>query len=330
MRLLKNKVVRGSLYPSVTIVENICPLHIGDEFVKELVLSRDTRFKLKAEGKGKTPEANTLKLRLNSAVGKFSSKFSFLRDDLANLKVCLTGQLLLVLLIEKLHIAKFKVISTNTDGIITIIPESKYAEYISIVDNFALEFGYEGEYNEYTIFAQRDVNNYIAIQIDGKSKLKGIFDNTIYLTKGYTYPVIKNILRKYYETYSYTANEFTIKERILSLLENNTDIYDFCVAQKIGKQFTVYYGDDEIQHSVRAYVSLDGKEITKRKIIKDKKTGLDKISSTTILKDRKMTLFNDYFHLDKISDYNIDYDFYVDNIFKIIKKIKLYKHEKTI
>lgn len=328
----------SSLYPSVAIIENISPLHIGEYFVNELRYIRDTRLNLKSTGKGKTPEANTLKLRLNSAVGKFSSEFSFLRDDLANLKVCLTGQLLLTCLIERLYLNGFKVISSNTDGIVTIIPESKLKLYEHIVDSFALEFGYEGEYNEYTTFAQKDVNNYIAIQIDGKSKVKGIFDNTIYLDKGYIFPVIQNILRKYYEKHDYTADNITIKDRILSLLEQETDVYDFCIAQKIGKQFDVYYGDEQIQHSVRSYVSLDGKEITKRKIVVDKKTGLDKISSTSLLKNRKMTLFNDYFEVTKIEDsrnpnntvnelqnYNIDYDYYVNEIFKIIKKIKLYE-----
>lgn len=75
---------------------------------------RDERLEMKKNGKGKSSEAETIKLVLNSLVGKYKSNFSFLKDDLANLQVTLTGQLCLCILVERLWLMKFKVISLNT------------------------------------------------------------------------------------------------------------------------------------------------------------------------------------------------------------------------
>jgi hypothetical protein len=160
------------------------------------------------------------------------------------------------------------------------------------------------------------VNNYIAFTTNSneKPKVKGVFDDTIYLNKGYMYPIIKMALKKYY-----VNNESVSIEEII---KGHRDIYDFCTAQKIGKQFEVYYNDEKIQQSVRCYVSTNGGELIKRKMVKDKKTGEDKISNTSLLKNKKLTLFNDFFEVESFEDYHIDYSFYIEECSKIIAKIK--------
>lgn len=199
------------------------------------------------------------------------------------------------------------------DGLVTIVPKNRVNLYKSIISDFEQEYEFEGEYNQYEWYIRKDVNNYIAKQIDGKFKYKGIFDYKIYLEKGYKYPIINYVLKEYYE------NEQTksVKDIVLS----NNDIYDFCVCQKAKKTFTMYYGDDAIQSSTRAYVSLNGKPIVKKQPVVSKKTGETRISTTTLLKNKVFTLFNDYFEVNKFEDYQIDYDYYIGECQKIIDKI---------
>jgi len=299
-----------NMYPAICINYSINPLHLDDCMVKRYKSTRDERLMLKANGQGKTKKANSLKIMLVSYVGKFGSEFSFLRDDLCLLQVSLNGQLLITKLLESLYCTGFKLISVNTDGVVSLVPVGRTALYESIVNDFAKGFNITGEYNTYKRYIRRDVNNYFSLTATG-IKVKGIFDDEVYLTKGFRFPVLKTALKKYYVS----NGELSVEE----IIKGHTDIYDFCIAQKVGRQFKVFYGEEETQHSVRAYVSTKGKEITKHKMVKDKKTGKDKLSVSTLLKNKKFVLFNDYV---EEADYQIDYPYYIAECQKIIDKIK--------
>ena len=69
-------------------------------------------------------QATALKLVLNSTFGKLGDSYSSLFDYEAFLAVTLSGQLMLIDLIERLTEAKVQVISANTDGLFLRVPRN--------------------------------------------------------------------------------------------------------------------------------------------------------------------------------------------------------------
>jgi len=116
-----------SFYPSLIARHGLLKgLHGGflDEFYRGL-LDRRLALKVQAEAAddpaererlGKT--ASALKLILNSVFGKLGSRFSPLYDPAGMIAVTLTGQLVLIDLIERLAGAGARVVSANTDGLV--------------------------------------------------------------------------------------------------------------------------------------------------------------------------------------------------------------------
>jgi hypothetical protein len=91
------------------------------------------------------------------------------------LQVTITGQLLLLKLIEMLEKAKITVISGNTDGIVSKYKKSERATVRAIIAEWEAMFNLKTEETQYKFLASRDVNNYIA------GKLKFDKTNNVYL-----------------------------------------------------------------------------------------------------------------------------------------------------
>jgi len=121
--------------------------------------------------------ADSLKITVNGTFGKLGSKWSVLYSPNLLFQVTLTGQLCLLMLIEQLEAAGVAVISANTDGIIMRVPAGKEAVADGIVAAWEKQTNFETEATEYKAVYSRDVNNYIAIKTDGKTKNKGAFGN---------------------------------------------------------------------------------------------------------------------------------------------------------
>lgn len=157
-----------SYYPTLMIQHNYMSRNLKDKNkFKEIV---DMRIKAKHEGnKG---IADALKLLINSCYGAMKSPWNDLYDAKMANQVCITGQLFLTDLIEK--IAPYsKLVQSNTDGIL-IIPydEEKIKEEIKKVEErIRINF----EIDEYAGVWQKDVNNYIILGKDGKVKSKGAY-----------------------------------------------------------------------------------------------------------------------------------------------------------
>lgn len=116
----------GSFYPSLIKEYGITPGSYGDvgsEMYRGLLVQR---LAIKAEAKtAEDPaerqrlddQANGLKLVLNSTFGKYGDPYSSLFDPAAMIAVTLSGQLMLIDLIEQLTKVKARVLSVNTDGL---------------------------------------------------------------------------------------------------------------------------------------------------------------------------------------------------------------------
>jgi hypothetical protein len=119
--------------------------------------------------------AATLKVTNNGSFGKFGSKYSFLYAPNLLLQTTLTGQLSLLMLIETLEDNNIKVVSANTDGIVIYYHKDKVDLVSEILFDWEITTSYNLEQTDYRELASRDVNNYIAVKLDGKTKCKGCF-----------------------------------------------------------------------------------------------------------------------------------------------------------
>ena len=308
----------SSMYPATLINKQLYPEHLGNKFLKRFKQIRDDR--LHEKEKGNKVKSEGLKLIMNAAIGKTKNKYSFLYDVLVNIQITINGQLYVLMLIEKLTHNGIKVISANTDGIISLVPRNKYELYKKLCSEWEQRTGYSLEYNSYKKYIRKDVNNYLAIKQDNTIKEKGIFsvteitnfnNSTDPLNKGWDKPIVSKAL------YNYFIHNIPIS----STIYNCKDIYDFCIAKRIDEKFVNEfhiikdgeYKKEDLQRSVRYYVSNTGGTLLKS-CKEENKTSNYEVNKT-------VTIFNDYIHYDDFKQYNIDYSYYINSAQKIIDQI---------
>ncbi|RTL03549.1 hypothetical protein EKK58_12840 [Candidatus Dependentiae bacterium] len=169
----------AAYYPNIILLLKLFPRHLGVLFLK--VYKRLVKRRLEAKKKNRKVEDASLKIVINGIFGKLGNKYSIIYSPDLLLAVTLTGQLSLLMLIERLEDAGISVVSANTDGFVSLLPKSKYELYDDICFNWELETGFDLEEIQYKALYSRDVNNYMAVTKDNQIKGKGIFQpvNTI-------------------------------------------------------------------------------------------------------------------------------------------------------
>ena len=164
-----------SYYPSIILNLGLYPLHLGPDFLQ--VYRSIVQRRIEAKKAKNKVEAETLKIVVNGSFGKLGSKWSTLYAPDLLMTVTITGQLSLLMLIEALEIAGIQVCSANTDGIVLKCPKVRRPELVAIFEVWEEATGFKTEETEYTAIFSRDVNNYIAVKPDGKTKTKGAYFN---------------------------------------------------------------------------------------------------------------------------------------------------------
>lgn len=157
------------------------------------------------------------KVQITGSYGKFGSAYSFLYSPKLMLTVTLTGQLYLLMLIEKLESKGFKVVSANTDGIEMLYKKDKDEKLRKIVGKWEKKTKMEMEYGEYLKLYSRDVNNYVAVY-DGYVKAKGVYGEPE-LSKNSEYPIVFEAIREFLlsgKPYTSTILECTDIRQFLS------------------------------------------------------------------------------------------------------------------
>lgn len=160
-----------SFYPALILLCGLFPPNMGELFQR--VYKDFFERRLAAKKAGHKSTAQTLKIVLNGTFGKLGSKFSVLYAPNLLIQVTLTGQLALLMLIERFELAGIPVISANTDGIVMACPKHLEATMYEIVKQWERDTGLGTEETKYRVLASRDVNTYLAITTDGKIKTKG-------------------------------------------------------------------------------------------------------------------------------------------------------------
>lgn len=164
----------ASLYPSIMIEYGYLSRNVPDMYSYKRI--RDKRLELK---KAKNPMQLPYKIVLNSTYGAMKDKYNQLFDPLMANDVCITGQLLLLDLIDKIE-CKFgedcELIQSNTDGILVKLPSKEaYDEYVAVCDEWSKRTRLDLEHDVYVRVYQKDVNNYVILSEDGHYKSKGAY-----------------------------------------------------------------------------------------------------------------------------------------------------------
>lgn len=162
-----------SFYPMLIKQCGLSPVNMGAHF--QTVYRDFIARRIDAKRVKNINVSNTLKLTLNSAFGKMGSQYSVLFAPDLLIQVTLTGQLVLLMMIERLEKAGIPVVSANTDGIVIKCPKVLEQKLMEIITKWEKETGFETEETRYRALCSRDVNNYIALKENGGYKSKGTF-----------------------------------------------------------------------------------------------------------------------------------------------------------
>ena len=163
----------AAYYPSIILNLGLYPEHLGSHFLEVYEKLVDTRLKAKLTGDKVTD--SSLKIVINGSFGKLGSPYSAIYSPGLMLTVTITGQLSLLMLIERLEAVGVSVVSANTDGIVSLIPKSQYNLYESVCKSWESDTNFTLESSQYSGLYSKDVNNYIAVKLDGTYKTKGVF-----------------------------------------------------------------------------------------------------------------------------------------------------------
>jgi len=163
-----------SYYPSIILNQHLYPQHLGFDFltVYQTLVSR----RVAAKKSGNKIEADMLKITINGSFGKLGSKWSVLYAPDLMIQVTVTGQLALLMMIEALELNGVEVCSANTDGVVMRFPRVMEDTVAKVVEWWEAATGFNTEETEYQSLYCRDVNNYIAVKPNGKTKTKGAYN----------------------------------------------------------------------------------------------------------------------------------------------------------
>ena len=302
-----------SFYPNLAIRNGLHPAHIPQEVFCKLY---ESLFEERRSIPKSDPRNYILKILLNSVYGLSNDKFSFLRDRQFTLSICINGQLLLSQLFEAviLGIPDSKLIMANTDGFEVLIPKEYEDKYYQICKDWEELTKLELEFVDYKSMIISDVNNYIAIYNNNKTKCKGMFEfENIPLHKNKSHSIIPKAV------YEYFVNGVDIETTIY----NHRNIFDFCAGVKAkkstdgGSRYELRYvnGSDivkeKLSKTVRYFISKKGKYLYKIYDSGEEEHVEAPVKLGSRKKDWKVTYFNKAFYPDNFADYDIDYSYYI-------------------
>jgi hypothetical protein len=189
----------GSQYPSIILKLGLYPKALGPKFqpvyggikgnrMAEKALSnaaRDAGDRVKEVYHKQRSDG--LKVGLNGPYGKLGSRYSIMFAPHLMIATTLTGQLTLLMLIERAELEGIRIVSGNTDGVVMKVPRSIYRGMTKdrptggvlkdIIDWWEQTTSFVLEGAEYAALYSRDVNFYLAIKPTGKAKRKGAIAN---------------------------------------------------------------------------------------------------------------------------------------------------------
>lgn len=334
----------SSLYPNILVQWDLLSRQIdkrGVEAFRDMVQVRmDIKKKMhddslsKDEKKALKDQAARYKLILNTTSGCMKDKFKKIYDPEYNTKMCMLGQLSLLDLIYRLHNAKrkerkkpawavdsstihgikppypteyFKLIQSNTDGIALELLTPDAEDTIDrVCKDWEKDWRFSLEKTVADNLYEKDVNNYVFRDADGKIKVKGA-----YVTKyddGNEQDTL-SILAK--AVVNYFLDGIDIRTTICNPENPATD---YQMIKKLGNMYDTPTwkkdsGDEIVQKVNRIFPSVDKTLGGLFKHKRDKEIGsLDKVEGTP----EHVLIINTDIRGKKIGELdNIDYEWYI-------------------
>lgn len=310
MIIMSSDVV--SFYPNLAIRNKWAPAHLPKE---EFCDQYEWFFEEKKKIPKKDPKNYVYKIVLTSTYGLSNDENSFLYDPQFTMKITINGQLSLTMLYEMIceGIPGALPLMQNTDGLETMIPREYVDKYMEICARWEEITSLQLEHDKYSKIVLGDVNNYIAISEEGKSKCKGRFEyDNLALHKNKSFLIIPKALYAYF-VHGIKPEKF-IKE--------NLNIFDFCGGVKIkgNWMFTEKkiengeYSETKLQETIRYYISNKGSKIIKTNRGDKREIQVEAgkwLQSTMINYEEK-----------PFEKYDINYDYYLEKVKKEIESLE--------
>lgn len=243
----------ASLYPSMLIEYGFYPKHLEPEFLE--VYSQIKNERIEAKHNGDKVKNETLKLALNGLSGNLQNEHNFCYSPEAVMKIRINGQLLLLMLAEKLTQVGCRIIQANTDGLFVLLKKDNYQQVNTICRNWEQLTKLTLEEERFEAMYQYAINDYIAVKEGYQKtknpdliKTKGMFITKVLLGKGLSAKIIPEAIIKYF------VDGIPVEQTI----KKCKDIKKFLMSEKTGKQWHVEYMNEEQQRTNRFYASTNG------------------------------------------------------------------------
>ena len=298
-----------SFYPNLAIRNGWAPAHLPQEAFCTLY---EWFFEERKKISKKDIRNYVYKIILNSTYGLSNDENCFLYDPEFTMRITINGQLSLSMLYEMIceEIPGTIPLMQNTDGLETMIPREYVEQYMEICARWESITNLQLEHDTYSKLVLGDVNNYIAVTEDGKSKCKGRFEyKDLALHKNKSFLIIPKALHAYFVE-GIQPEDF---------IKANKNIFDYCGGVKIKGDWRFVehkitdgiYATKELQHTLRYYISKPGNKILK---VNNSDSRHIQVEAGPWLQ----TLYIDHEEKD-ISEYKINYDYYLQKIQKEIE-----------
>lgn len=236
----------SSYYPSLILNLGLFPESLGEEFLslyKTVYLER-----LEAKKAGDSDKSDSLKIVINGTFGKLGNKYSCLYSPDLLLTITMTGQLLLLMMIEELELAGISVLSANTDSVTAVVPNNLRNEYDRVCAEWESKHSLTLDKTFYKSIFFTAVNDYFAIKEDGKIHTKSSFS--------------KGGINKNPNAYisSRAVIEFVTEGKgIEENIKSSTDLNEFLIVRKVNGG--ALFKDSEIGNVARWVKSNTGEYI---------------------------------------------------------------------
>lgn len=240
----------SQLYPCLMLVYHLLSRGVPDTGYAILKNTIDTSIRLKNEGKKK--EREPYKRFNNIIYGAMGDKTNPMYDPRNRNLVCVYGQVLILMLIEKIEPYIIKLIQSNTDGIFFLIKSKDFELIDDLVYEWEKETGLSMTFDVFIKVYQGDVNNYIIIDEKGKCKTKGAYvkglndlDNDL--------PIVNKAI-----------NDYLVKGiKIEDTINNCNELIQFQKVVKVSSKyaFAVWNGRKQRDKTFRVFASnleIDG------------------------------------------------------------------------
>lgn len=289
-----------SYYPTMILNNKYYPEKLGTQFLN--LYDHFYHQRIEAKKNKDLVKAETYKIILNGCFGKFGSQYSILYSPSLLFHTTLTGQLSLLMLIERLLLNGFDIVSANTDGITVKGLKSKADRLNLILNKWEEATKLKLERVFYKALYQESVSSYIAITEEGKVKGKGV-----YAKEGLTKNPVAQICNE--AVIAYLKDNKSIESTIY---ENKDQITKFLIVRKvIGGGL---YRDTILGKIVRWYYSIDGDAITSRKN-GNKVATSDGAKPLMVLPDNPLI--------------DLDLNRYVEKAYKMLKTLGIQEYRNT-